>query len=290
MITQERDFAILKAIARYYVLNSRQIQRLLFPVDTSGRVTRRRLQLLFAESLINKAQMQFAHPLSGSLGPVYYPSQKGLELLADMFPKEQYCHISTKPPVAHHVWHWLAVAETHMTFDRALNAQTAVATDGWINEYDELVNENAPPEKKYRLYTLIRENPRLVCAPDAGFMLSTKGHSKVFYLEQDRATSGTKQVASSKTPGYAAMAERLLHRRHFPTATVDRFTVLMVTPTSGRRDSLRKAIREKPGAELWRFATVEDLTDWAVLHHKIWYPADDSPASSLIKGESHDAP
>ena len=56
----------------------------------------------------------------------------------------------------------------------------------------------------------------MVCVPDAAFLLSFKGASKVYYLEQDRATSGAQQIANSKTAGYAAMAENRLHRRHFP--------------------------------------------------------------------------
>jgi hypothetical protein len=53
MIT-ERDFLILAALVRYYVLNRQQIQRLLFPGDGSGRVTRRRLQMLVDQKLINR--------------------------------------------------------------------------------------------------------------------------------------------------------------------------------------------------------------------------------------------
>jgi hypothetical protein len=285
MIT-EREIAILRTVCRYYVLNSRQIQRLHFPDDASGRVTRRRLQLLVGEKLINRQQMLFAHPTSGSLGPIYYPSQKGCDLLAAHFDDERYSGFPTKPPVPHHVWHWLAVAETHIVMDQAIARQSLVSMDGWINEYDEVDGCAAAPEKKFRLYTVIRETPRLVCAPDAGFLLSTKGHSKVFYLEQDRATSGTKQVAASKSPGYAGMAEQLLHRNHFPQATVESFTVLLVAPSSSRRDSLRKAMRDKAGAHLWRFATIQDMTLDTVLHNRIWYPADDSPAGALIRKDA----
>jgi hypothetical protein len=285
MIT-DREIAIIQAVAQYYVLNSRQIQRLHFPDDASGRVTRRRLQLLVTEKLLNKQQMLFAHPSSGSLGPIYYPSQKGRELLADHFDDERFLRTPTRSPVPHHVWHWLAVAETHICLDKAIESQSVVSLDGWINEYDEMDGNAQQPEKRFRLYTLIQESPRLVCAPDAGFLLTMKGHSKVFYLEQDRATSGTRQIASSKTPGYAALAERMLHKKHFPQATIEGFTVLMVTPGSSRRDSLRKAIRDKPGASLWRFATIDDVTVDTILCNKIWYPADDGPAGCLVRGDA----
>ena len=57
MIT-ERDIAILLALVRYYVLNRMQIQRLCFPTDENGRITRRRIQSLVDAKLINRTQMQ----------------------------------------------------------------------------------------------------------------------------------------------------------------------------------------------------------------------------------------
>ena len=53
MITA-RDIAILLALVRYYVLNRVQIQRLCFPGDEDGRITRRRLQSLVDVKLINR--------------------------------------------------------------------------------------------------------------------------------------------------------------------------------------------------------------------------------------------
>jgi hypothetical protein len=123
----------------------------------------------------------------------------------------------------------------------------------------------------------------LVCAPDAAFVLTAQGHSKVFYLEQDRNTSGVYQIASSKTPGYAAMAEQQTHRRHFPQTTLDAFSVLMVAPTPRRRDALRKGIRDKPGANLWRFAAAQDVQPDKVLCAPIWHGKDGEP-TPLFKG------
>ena len=155
--------------------------------------------------------------------------------------------------------------------------------EGWINEYDVVNKEESTPEKRFRLYTLIRENPRLVCAPDAAFLLSTLGHTKIFYLEQDRATSGIQHIAGGKTPGYAAMAERKLQQRHFQ-ATVPGFTVLMIAPTDRRRDALRKGVKEKPGAELWKFAAAGDVTPEKALYAPIWYACGKDEPTPLVKG------
>lgn len=282
MIT-ERDIAILIAVVRYYVLNRQQIQRLVFPNDKNGRITRRRLQVLVDAKLINRQAMLVCHPAAAAPAPVYYPARKGCELLAEQAADERYLATPTAAPLQHHLLHWLAATETHLTFDEAVAQHGEVKIDGWLNEWDVVNKDETAPEKRYRIYTLLREQPRLVCAPDAAFLLSLRGHSKVFYLEQDRATSGVQQIAASKTPGYAVMAERGLHRRHFPQATVETFTVLMVAPNARRRDALRKALQAKPGAPLWRFAAIGDLLPETLFSAPVFYPCV-GEATALVRG------
>lgn len=281
MITA-RDIEIVRAIARYYILNRPQIQSLCFPGDSSGRATRRRLQELITFGLINRHQLVVHHPHAGSPGPVYYPARKGCELLAEHFDDERYLVTPTAPPQSHQVFHWLAVSETHIAIDRAIALQNDVTLSGWLNEWDIANKDESAPEKRFRLYTLLRESPRLVCAPDAAFLLALRGHKKVFYLEQDRNTSGVNRIAASKTPGYAELAARQLHRRHFPDATVESFTVLVVTTTARRRDALRKALRGKPGADLWKFVARPELQPETFLHEPIHYPCDGEPVA-LVK-------
>ena len=281
MVT-DRDLSILRAVARFYVLNRNQIQRLVFPEDTHGRITRRRLQSLIDADLLSRQSMLVCHPANGLPAPVYYPSRRGIELLAEATGDERILALPTQAPTMHHVWHWLAVSETHIVFDQAIASQNDIHIVDWFNEYD-IVNPNeSSPELRFRLYTILRSAPRLICAPDAAFLLATRGHSKVFYLEQDRATTGVHQIAASKTQGYSVLAEVKGHRRHFPETTIDTFTVLMVAPNARRRDALRKVIREKRGAQLWRFASVEDLTPEKLLFEPIWYPCDGEPAA-LVK-------
>lgn len=282
MIT-DRDIAVLRSLARYYVLNRPQIQRLHFPEDAPGRITRRRLQSLVTEHLINRHNLVFHHPQAGSPGPVYFPSRAGCEFLAGYFDDQSYLLTPTQTPQSHHAFHWLAVSDTHMALDQAIAAQTDVQLDGWLSEWDVANKDEPAPDRHYRIYTVLREKPRLVCVPDAAFMLSLGGHRKVFYLEQDRDTSGVQRIGASKTPGYAAMAERQLHRRHFPSTTIDTFSVLMIAPTARRRDALRKVIKDKPGAALWKFACVDDITPQRFLHSPVLYPCEGEPVSLVKK-------
>ena len=281
MIT-DRDILILVALVRYYVLNRQQIQRLVFPDDPNGRITRRRLQMLVDEHLINRQNVLFCHP-SATPAPVYFPARKGCELLAEHFEDPRYLATPTAPPIPHHTFHWLAVSDTHIALDEAVRCQSDVRIDGWINEWDIVNKDELRPEKRFRLYTILREHPRLVCVPDAAFLLLYKGGSKVFYLEQDRATSGVQQIANSKTAGYAAMADESLHRRHFPDATVDQFSILMVAPGPKRRDALRRAIQGKPGASLWRFAASQDLAPGRLLFEPIYYTCDGDEPKPLLR-------
>ena len=282
MIT-DRDIDVLKAVVRYYVLNRQQIQRLVFPTDPNGRVTRRRLQALVDAKLINRQAMLVCHPLNGAPAPVYYPSRRGCELLHDQTGDDHYLATSTAPPLPHHILHWLAVSETHIAFDDAVSKQDEIKIDGWLNEWDAVNKDESTPERRYRIYTLLRENPRLVCAR---LRVSAKpaGHRKVFYLEQDRATSGVQQIANGKTQGYAVMADGGSHRRHFPEATVDTFAVLMIAPMAAPRTRCVRRSNLNLG-HAWRFASAEDLKPETLFGRRCFIPATASrPARVRAKG------
>src|SRR5207237_793739 len=111
-----------------------------------------------------------------------------------------------------HLYHWVAVADTHILLDQAAERTPGVSVDEWLGEWSVANPSAVAPEKRFRLYTLLRETPRLVCAPDAAFLLAKGGFRKVFYLEQDRdTTKSAERVAVSKCQGYAELAERSLH-------------------------------------------------------------------------------
>jgi len=282
MIT-DRDIDILRLVVRYYILNRPQIQRLCFKDHDSPRVSRRRLQTLVSANLINRHNLVFHHPRAGSPGPVYYPSRRGCEFLADYFDDEKYLLTPNQAPQSHHVFHWLAVSDTHITIDEAIATQDDVRLDGWLNEWDVVNKDESVPERRFQLYTLLRESPRLVCAPDAAFVLWVRQHKKVFYLEQDRDTCAARRVAASKTKGFHEMAARGLHLRHFPQATVPAFTVLLIAPKARRRDALRRAFRGKPGADLWKFAAATDLSADSFLHEPVLYPCEGDPMPLVKK-------
>jgi hypothetical protein len=266
----ERDILVLLCLFRYYVLSRSQIQRLCFPGDITGRVTRRRLQTLIDTKLIQRQPVLVVHPGASSAGPVYFSSPRGLQVLADYHGDERFLAGTCRAPQDYRLLHWLAVSETHITLDAALALHPHVKCLRFFNEWDVVNPDETEPQHRFRLYLLIHESPRLVCAPDAAFLLEMDGHRKAFYVEQDRNTSGTRQIAASKTKGYAVMAEQSLHRKHFPDETVGTFSVLTIAPDERRRDALCNAIKDKPGAELWKFASVRELTPETFFHAPVF--------------------
>jgi hypothetical protein len=181
--------------------------------------------------------------------------------------------------------HWLAVTETHLQLDRSIAAQQHVELLEFVNEWDVVNKEESDPAKRFRLYTILAENPRLICAPDAAFVLKSDGYSKVFFLEQDRGTSGARQVAARKSKGYAAFAERRWHQRMFPVSNLDHFTVLAIAPNDRRRDALRRAFAGSPGESSWRFVSWQEIESGSFLHDPICYPVTGDPVP-LVKSHT----
>lgn len=282
MVITDRDIDLLVALVRYYVLSRPQIHRLLFQSDKNGRNTRRRLQTLVEEHLIGRQKMLYCSPSVGSPASVYYPVRKGCELLRDHFDDDRYLLTPNQPPIPHHINHWLDISETHLALDQAVAAQNDVSLVDWISEWDIVNKDETEPEKRFRLFTKISDAPRLVCSPDAAFVLCARGHRKIFYLEQDRATNSVEQVIRSKMNGYAMFANHGLHREHFPTGNAPTFDVLLIAPSPKRRDSLRRAMIGKPGAKLWRFASMTEATPEKILFEPVFYPCE-GDAVPLVK-------
>ncbi len=274
-----RKLLAVKAVCDYYTLLRKQIQDCLG--ITNDRVMRSMLQDLVVAGLINKTTMHVVNPSSGNPAPVYFPSRQGAELVAAHFGEERYLNVCYRTPTVSHLWHWTDVAETHLRLDQAIAKQNAVTLMGWYGEWDEIDPSAVELQNRFRIYTVIREKPRLVNAPDAVFALQVGDHSKAFYLEIDRASSGISQICGSKAPGFAGLLSSGLHQKHFQTSA-DSFTVLHLSPTEGRRDLLRKAMAKKDAAYIHRFAVFADWTPEKALTAPIFYGCDSDEPKPLF--------
>jgi hypothetical protein len=281
-----RDIPVLECIARYFVMNRRQVQQLCYPNDNGGRITRRRLQALTRGDYLNKQRMLVVNPDDESPAPVYLIGNAGKRFLAEHFQDDRYLLKPNRIQHSQHIFHHVAVTQTHIAFDEAIARQEAVSIEQWHNEYDIVDADEPDHTQHFRLFTELQGDPKkLVCAPDSGFLLEFRGHRGVFYLEQDRGHNryDHKRVANRKTPGYAQLLRRELHRKHFPASTLAGFTVLMVAQDAKRRDALRRAFRGKQQSTLWRFVSQADMQPETLLHENILYRCDDDDPQPIVK-------
>lgn len=273
MILQERDIDVLRALATYHVLTTHQIRALCFPADKSGRISRRRLLNMGREDYVKKRTMRVVNPTDGSATPVFHLGRRGRETLAGRFDDDRFLRKPIEILQPQHLFHYVAVSETQMLLRSAISRQSDIRLDDWFNE-DEVVNTDETDHSKYfRLFTELTETPKLVCAPDSGFLIDFEGQRAAFYLEQDRDSYFHKRVAAQKSPGYEALLSRRLHRKHFPSTTLDHFFVLVVAPSKKRRDQLRAAFAEtnknKSVERIYRFLSLDEANPENLLTESI---------------------
>lgn len=286
MITDDRSFQILLLLATHYTLTASQIRRLVFrpEQDADGRQTRRLLAKLCETRLVNKTRMEVVNPTHGSTARVYFPARAGCELLAVKTGDVRFLLTPMQTPQWQNLRHWTILSDVRIAIDAAIRRQSIVEIPLWFNEFD-VVNKDAErPEDRYRLYTVCQSEPRrIVCCPDAGFLLKKGTAAKAYYVELETGSNPLQKAAAEKTPGYVSMAAQKLHTRHFPEAA-EEFGVLVFAPDAPWREALRKCFRPKEGAHLYKFAALSDLTPETFLHAPIFYLAEGDEPRSLVKG------
>lgn len=274
------DVRLLDAVARHYVLTRDQIARLCHIDQRSGRSTRKHLSKLLHGGFLQRHNVPVALPGSNGAAPVYYPTKAGAELLASWFDDERYLATITKHPRADRLSHWIELNDSRIVIEHAIASQNEVQLECWISEYETINKESKEPER-FTLQTILRETPPLSCSPDAAFLLSIAGQSKVYYVERDRGTSSPHQIAARKNRGYAELSRQQGHLRHFPTATIPTFSVLFVTTSQYRCNQLAKELRKRESPELWLMIDHHEMTPKSFLSEPIILKTDGQRASLI---------
>ena len=282
VLIRERDLCVLVKLARHLLLTRPQISKLCY-VD-SDRVARDRLSKMTRGGYVQRKRFR-GQDSQGAATFLYMLTKKGCRYLADHFDEQRYALKPTKLRQPLFTDHYLAVTGISILLQEwAILAQEKVQLMAWFNE-EEIVNYGELDDTKHhRLYTQLRTEPRkLVCDPDAAFMLESGGHRAVFYVERERDRNSPRRVAAMKTPGYRELLVQQGHRRHFPDTTLERFTVLFICERKNHRDRLRLAFRDKPDPKRWRFASTKDLTAESFLYSPVWYLCDEDEPRPLVR-------
>ncbi len=270
-----RDLAILSEFGEVGLLDTVTVRARHFPADRTGRACLRRLRR-FADQGLVRPLSPLATFMEGRLPIVYCLTPRGGEVITELTghaPQRMF----SRDPRAESIPHRLGVAKLQLVVKDACRRQRFDAPR-WILEHDARSGNGAGATfaERFVLYeTFETDTGTISCRPDASCLLtiasaSGTAHPIVIYWEFDRSSESLKQF-SRKLPGYHALLSANSVAVHWPTAHEPIVCVFVVTPSKERRDHLAKLLRDRPGSEAFRFATVSDLTADAFFTAPIWY-------------------
>jgi hypothetical protein len=287
MDIQPRDVEILRFLAEHYTATAEQLRAAVSPESRDTKVIRRRLGLLRAAGFCHATQAEALTAHNAVHARVWYPSHKGMELLALRTGAMRYLLTPTKPPYSYHLAHFLALTDLRVLIKKAVSFQSAVTLADYFNQFDTVNPVAQEPSQRFKLHTVVQAEGehKVVCVPDAAFALRLGATAKAYYVELERGTTAPRQAAAKKSPGYAGLFARRLHRRHFPDA-LDEFAVLVLAPHAAWRDELRREFAKRPAAHLYKFAALPEVTPESLLFSPVWHPCagDPQPLVKLPKG------
>lgn len=125
----ERDFAILRSVAKHHFMTTGQIEAIHFghhAPEVAARLARRTLARLRRHRLLGALQRRIGGVRAGSAGIVHYLDRSGHRLLSDDTDKRIR---GFREPSPRFIDHHLAIAEAHVTLIRADRLQQIELTE-----------------------------------------------------------------------------------------------------------------------------------------------------------------
>ncbi len=277
--------AILHDARRYKVINRRTEERH-FAGKHADRAAREALASLSRAGLLRRVQPPTSE-CNTHTAPFDLPSEAGCAVLATA--RGDMSLVLDAPVVIRNyqdVPHYLAVTRLLMDFDLALAGQSAVELLRLWTEHC-IINPGEPDAKKRRkLATEVGRGKRggtVFCLPDACLIIRAGRHVRAYLVELETGSDNPSRVAAKKAPGYHLLQESGLFRQ-WHRDLVD-FRVLTVTPSAAYRETLRGALRDKPGAGAWLVVSREDIdATGRFLSEPVFWPVLEEAARPLVRG------
>ena len=278
-----RDVRILTFLAEHYCATAEHLRANASLGSSDTTVIRHRLRVMDGTGLVGIARAEVLTPHNAVHAQAYHPTEKGMLTLAHRTSEMKWLLTPTKPPYSQHLAHFLALTDLRLLVKTAVAGQSVCTLGSYYNQFDTTNPGADDPKDRFKLYTEIESHPRkIVCVPDAAFDLRAGAVAKAYFVEIERGTTPPARAAAKKSPGYAGLADRRLHRRHFPGA-LDAFSVLVLAPHPGWRDHLRREFATKARPDLYKFAALTEVTADSLLFDPIWHPCT-GERHALLKG------
>lgn len=270
----ERDKQIYKFLHRYFYARAHQVRDAVIPSDTDGSITRGRLRAAEKAGDARRYLPKHIDPNNPqTTAPIWILTQQGCATLAKALGDTTFLR-AAEPSFA--AWmslsHYCCTTSIMWTIDRAVAAQDRVKLSDMAFEHEVADPRADDPARRYRLYTRISDSPKVVCVPDAGFVLEVDGRQRAFFLEYETGSDNPSRVCALKHKGYAGLHATKKYLDIYPG--VQDFRVLVLCPYVSWRDALRKELKGKPGQALWLLVATPEFSAQTCLHAPIVYKTD----------------
>ncbi|MCA9938212.1 MAG: replication-relaxation family protein [Anaerolineales bacterium] len=284
-----RDRAIIRAVYRYRVLTTPQVEALLFRPDqgqphrTKTSRCRHRLKLLYHHGYLARQELP-TRPSEGRKPLIYFLDAGAIPLLAqelDVFPED----IDWKPVYnrlqPQSVDHLLAINDVRIAVD--VGAQvTPVRLVRWL---DEKTLKSREMRDSVEIVVHQGRRSRATIVPDGYFLLTDNTYDYHHMLEVDM---GTETLRSSrynrrdfarKIRGYLAYWQSGKYTARYQTEAM---RVLTVTTSEKRLANLVRVTEGVGGGQQFWFTTFAKVTPADVLTQPIWVVAGEDREHALI--------
>ncbi len=283
LLPTKRDVALLAELGELGLLSAPMVLARHFTgfanEESAQRSFRRRMKRLIAHGLIDRSRVPLKRVAASGLLAVYRLTAAGAELVAELTGSVPRRAGSAQPLNPVTIPHRLGIVTTRLAFDDA-HRQLGLSAPEWLFEYDlhSEVTATATNDEKLVLYeSFTVEGKRLVCWPDAAARIrlgSEPAHELLAYVEYDRSTESSRQIAAKSEPYWRLVRERR-YLGHWPGPPGQHVVrVLFIVRSEERLQHVAAALRGTPGAELFRLATYADLQPETLLTAAIWRTVD----------------
>ena len=278
---QPRDVSLLGELREVGLLDTPTLHDRHFPADRTGKACLRRLALYARHGLVEpiSPSVSFGLPRGGRLPAIHRLTPRGADVLCS-FTGETGRRVPSGSPKPETLLHRLGCAQLQLLLrDGCRLAKLPPPT--WIGEYETRPGASirSPlPERFMLCQSYAHSTGRWTCWPDAAALVRIPDirapagatHPLVMLFEYDRSTETLKQVAG-KVPGYEQLVTRGDWRRFWPDLVKPTVRVFFLTRSEERIENIVAAIRDLPGADVFRFAVLASLTPATFFTDALWH-------------------
>lgn len=275
--------AIIKAVNQYRYMRTGQINRLLFPDNTSPQSCQKRLKVLYHNKYLDRVLPFLQAGVQGQESDLAYRlDTMGEQFLEDMDIPLLFSR--KKSRVKHnYLSHALDLSEFRVNLERALAQNDAISLRKFVPDF--MLKEGQlglTGLNRFRLYDEIKHpttGQSLVFYPDALVVLegSKTRNQRLFFVEIDRGTEGLETIRGK----IAAYHQYATQGRQSKFGPYSRFVVLFQTSSPRRAENMVRLVSQMQCEPTVLVTDHRQVIPESILKGEIWRTSDGNTTSLL---------